>query len=278
MNTPEHQYETILVHRDGGVVHVTLNRPHVRNALTMAMVRELLEALALAKADAEVRILVLRGAGGHFCAGADLNDMVAARDRAARPDDRERHIDPAPDPFAEVNSRFGELGLAYASTGIATVAVLEGTVTGGGIGLACTADAVIAADNTVFRLPETSLGVIPAQIAPLLIERLGYSEAKRLAVTGGRFDAAQALAIRLVHEVHPAARVDAALQRLLHEMLQCAPAAVSGAKALLAQARFTPASAMIGIAAAAFSRAAQGPEGIEGMQAFLHKRKPKWAP
>jgi isohexenylglutaconyl-CoA hydratase len=277
MNVRDH-YETLAVRLDAGVLHVTLNRPHARNALTMAMVRELMQVLDDAKGAGDVRVLVLRGAGGHFCAGADLKDMAAARERAARPDDRNRHLDPSPDPFAEVNARFGDLGVAYANTGIATVAVVEGHVSGGGIGLACFTDVTIAADTAVFRLPETTLGVVPAQVAPFLVERIGYAEAKRMAVTACRVDAAQALAVRLVHAVHPAAQIDAALQRLLHEMLQCAPGAVSSAKALLAQARFAPPAAMTDVAAEAFSRAARSAEGVEGTQAFLAKRRPRWAP
>lgn len=270
--------DSLQLRRDGAVLHLTLDRPEARNAMTMGMVRELRTVLADAQSGGEVRVIVLRGAGGHFCAGADLKDMAAARARAGSADDRERHVVPASDPLAEVNARFGELCVAYASTGIATVAVLEGTVMGGGFGLACVVDVAIAADNAVFRLPETSLGVVPAQIAPFLVERLGYAEAKRLAVTGGRVTAAQALQLRLVHEVHAPEALDAALQRVLHEILQCAPGAISATKALLAQARFTAPEAMVPHAAAAFSRSAQGPEGIEGTAAFLGKRKPNWAP
>ena len=92
-----------------------------------------------------------------------------------------------------------------------TVAVLEGSVMGGGFGLACVADVAMAGTSALFRLPETSLGVVPAQIAPFLVERLGYSEAKRLAVTGGRLDASAALDLRLVHAVHAAGALDSAL-------------------------------------------------------------------
>jgi isohexenylglutaconyl-CoA hydratase len=277
-STTLHTHETIQVRWDAGVLHVTLNRPEARNAMTMAMVRELKSVLADAQTSGGVRAIVLRGAGGHFCAGADLKDMAAAQARAAQADDRQRAPVPAPDPLADVNARFGELCVAYASTGIATVAVLEGTVMGGGFGLACVADVAIACDDVSFRLPETSLGMVPAQIAPFLIERLGYSEAKRLAVTGGRIGAEAALALRLVHEAHPREGLDGAVQRILGDILRCAPGAIASTKALLAQARFTPAAAMVNIAAAAFSRAAQGPEGSEGTIAFLEKRKPKWAP
>jgi isohexenylglutaconyl-CoA hydratase len=271
-------YETLIVRWDAGVLHVTLNRPEARNAMTMAMVRELKTVLADAQAAGGVRVIVLRGAGGHFCAGADLKDMASAQARASQSDDLRRSPLPAPDPLAEVNARFGELCVAYASTGIAVVAALEGTVMGGGFGLACVADVAIAADTVSFRLPETSIGMVPAQIAPFLIERLGYSEAKRLAVTAGRIDAQQALALRLVHEVCAPEALEATVQRQLDAILLCAPGAVASTKALLAQARFMPASAMVATAAQAFSRAAQSHEGSEGTTAFLQKRKAKWAP
>jgi isohexenylglutaconyl-CoA hydratase len=282
MNLPavpaDRNYETLIVQRRGPVLHVTLNRPDARNAMTMGMVRELRTALSDAQAGREVRIVVLRGARGHFCAGADLKDMAEARARASRADDRDRQVEPSADPVAEINSRFGELCAAYAGTGLVTIAVLEGTVMGGGFGLSCVVDVALAADSVAFRLPETSLGLVPAQVAPFLVERLGYSQAKRLAVTGGRIGAAQALQIGLVHEVQPAEAIDAALDRLVGEILQCAPGAIASTKTLLAQARHSAASAMIGTAAAAFSRAAQGPEGTEGTAAFLAKRKPYWAP
>jgi hypothetical protein len=90
------------------------------------------------------------------------------------------------DAVAQANVQFGALCVAYAKTPLALVMVLEGSVMGGGIGLACVADVALACETAVFRLPETALGVVPAQIAPFLLERLGYSQAKRLAVTGGR--------------------------------------------------------------------------------------------
>lgn len=251
----------------GRVLHLTLNRPEARNAMSLAMVGELRAALEKAEADGDVRTIVLRGSGGHFCAGGDLKDMAAARMAA----DGEAAM-------AAVNARFGELWVAFAGTGIATVAVLEGSVMGGGFGLACVADVVLAAESTVFRLPETSLGVVPAQIAPFLVERLGVSEARRLAVTGGRVDAREALALRLVHEVHEASALDAALDRVLADILHCAPRAVAESKALIARARLQPAHSLVDHAAAVFAQAVLGAEGTEGTSAFMQKRAPNWAP
>jgi isohexenylglutaconyl-CoA hydratase len=258
----------------GATLHIYLNRPEARNAMSLQMVAELQQVLRAAEATAgtpdAVRVMVLRGEGGHFCAGADLKDMAGARMRAMQ------RAEGAPDPIAEVNAAFGHLCAAYANTPLAVVAVLEGTVMGGGFGLACVADVAIASETAAFRLPETSLGVVPAQIAPFLVERLGYSQAKRLAVTGGRLDAAGALAVGLVHAVTTPEGLAAALDRTLADILACAPGALAATKALMRKARFTAAADLVTEAAAIFSHAAQGPEGQEGMTAFIQKRKPNW--
>jgi isohexenylglutaconyl-CoA hydratase len=263
-------FETLAVQVDGGVLHVTLNRPAARNAMSLRMVDELRDVLARAEAAGDVRAIVLRGAGGHFCAGADLQDMAAARQRELSGDS---------DAIVAANARFGALCGAFARTGLATVAVLEGTVMGGGLGLACVVDVALAGQGAQLRLPETSLGVVPAQIAAFLVERVGVSQARRLAVTGGRLSAVQALAIGLVHEVHddgPA--LDAALAVTLAQTLRCAPAAIAATKALMARARHMPAVDLVDDAARVFAQAARGPEGAEGMAAFLQKRSPSWAP
>jgi isohexenylglutaconyl-CoA hydratase len=259
---------TLLLRHEGPVLHITLNRPDVRNAMSMAMVLELRQTLAAAEADGKTRVLVMRGAGGHFCAGADLRDMATARMKLADDDQA----------VVKVNAAFGDLCVAFADTPLASVAVLEGTVMGGGFGLACVADVALAGTSAVFRLPETSLGVVPAQIAPFLVERLGYAEAKRLAVTGGKLDAEAALRLRLVHAVHAAGALDHALAAVLNDILQCAPGAVAATKALIAKARFHTPASLVQHAAEVFSAAALGPEGIEGTGAFLQKRKAGWVP
>jgi len=276
-SAPTAACETLATRREGAVLHVSLNRPQSRNAMSLRMVQELQTVLQQAEHDDAVRVLVLRGAGGHFCAGGDLKDMAAARMRAMQAPAQPVGGLPASDPVAEVNARFGELCVAYANTPLALVVVTEGTVMGGGFGLACVADVTLACTTAVFRLPETSLGVVPAQIAPFLVERLGYSQAKRLAVTGGRVAADEALRIGLVHAVHEADQLDAALTAVLADILACAPGALAATKALIAKARWSPAAELVAHAAAVFARSAQGSEGMEGTSAFLQKRKPNWA-
>ncbi len=254
--------------RDGAVLHIHLNRPEVRNAMSQIMLRELLDVLADAEASG-VRVIVLRGNGGHFSAGADIKDMAVARGMP---------IAHETDPMAKANAAFGHVCAAFAQTPLAVVAVLEGAVMGGGFGLSCAADTVIASDTADFRLPETSLGVIPAQIAPFLVERLGYSEAKRLAVTGARLGAHEAYRIGLVHKVCSSeAELDAALAATLKDILACAPGAIAETKKLLRKARFEDPASLVEHAAAVFAQAARGEEGAEGLRAFVERRRPSWA-
>ena len=276
------QFVAIRAEQTGPVLAITLNRPEARNAMSLDMVAELRQVLAAAEATAgqqdAVRVVVLRGAGGHFCAGADLKDMAGARMRAMQAPTGAEGAHAGADPIADVNAAFGELCVAYSRTPLAVVALLEGTVMGGGFGLACVADVAIASDTAKFRLPETSLGVVPAQIAPFLVERLGYSQAKRLAVTGGRLDASEALRLGLVHAVVHTTALQTELDKVLADILACAPGALAATKSLMAQARLQEPRTLVQHAATVFSQAAQGSEGQEGMTAFMQKRKPNWVP
>ena len=258
---------TLSLIRQGDVLTVRLNRPEARNAMSQTMLRELLDVLAEAEA-AGVRIVVLRGSGGHFSAGADLHDMAQAR---------RTPIAHETDPIARVNAAFGHVCAAYAQSPLAIVAVLEGAVMGGGFGLACCSDVAIALQTADFRLPETSLGLIPAQIAPFLVERLGYSEAKRIAVTGARFGADEAFRIGLVHKVCAnGTELEAALAA---HCIRFWPAlrSLAETKKLLRRARFEDPASLVEHAAALFGKAARGEEGAEGLRAFAEKRKPSWA-
>jgi isohexenylglutaconyl-CoA hydratase len=252
-----------------GVAHITLNRPAQRNAMSLAMVAELRAALASALADDDIRIILLRGAAGNFSAGADIADMAAAR---AKPAIEGR------DPVALINETFGHLCMDYANSSKPVVAAIEGAVIGGGFGLACVADISIARVDAKFRLSETTLGLVPAQIAPFIVARLGLSTANRLALTAATLTGAQADAIGLVHELAetPAALEDA-IAAAIAALKKSPPAALAATKFLLRRARLEPPAALIADAADIFARAVRGPEGVEGMTAFLQKRPPSWA-
>ena len=266
MNAPTVQ--TLGLSEQRGVLSVMLQRPQVRNAMTLEMVRELSSVFATAEARDDLRVLVLRGAGGHFCAGADVKDLLRAR---AEP------VTHTHNPVAETNAAFGHLCAAFARLSLPTVCVLEGSVLGGGFGLACASDFALAGDSARFGLPETSIGVIPAQIAPFLVERLGFSQAKRLALMGGKLDAAEALTIGLVHELHASGpALDLALEVLLERLLRCAPQATRATKRLLLRTREQSAESLIEHASLVFAAQLNSTEGAEGTRAFVDKRAPAW--
>ncbi|MBG4721864.1 isohexenylglutaconyl-CoA hydratase [Pseudomonas aeruginosa] len=257
--------ETLLLEPVEGVLRITLNRPQSRNAMSLAMVGELRAVLAAVRDDRSVRALVLRGAGGHFCAGGDIKDMAGARAAGA-------------EAYRTLNRAFGSLLEEAQAAPQLLVALVEGAVLGGGFGLACVSDVAIAAADAQFGLPETSLGILPAQIAPFVVRRIGLTQARRLALTAARFDGREALRLGLVHFCEAAA--DALEQRLeetLEQLRRCAPNANAATKALLLASESGELGALLDDAARQFAEAVGGAEGSEGTLAFVQKRKPVWA-
>lgn len=266
MTLPE--AKTIELTRSAGVLHVTLNRPQARNAMSLEMVEELMAVFDLVDREADLRALVLRGAGGHFCAGGDIKDMAGARQKAAEGDDQA---------FFRLNRRFGEMITRANRLPAVLITVLEGAVMGGGFGLACVSDIALAAGDARFALPETGLGVIPAQIAPFVVRRVGLTQARRLALTGARFDGHKALALGLVHEVADSAEeLEQKLDELITQVRRCAPNANRATKALVLDVDEVPMETLLDRAAREFADAVVGEEGQEGTLAFVQKRAPGW--
>ena len=267
--------QTLLLRREGWRLHVTLNRPAARNAMSFAMVGELRDLFIAIAEDRSLRAVILRGAEGNFCAGGDIKDMATARSAEPGPDGK--------DPLAAGNRTFGAMLTQIEAAPQAVVAVLEGAVMGGGFGLCCVSDVAIAHVDAKFRLPKTGLGVPPAQIAPFIVRRVGLTQARRLAVTGGSLDAAQAQTLGLVHHLASGTgsdSLDGQLDRVLADIARCAPEAVATTKRLVlaaAAAHGEALEALLDDAAEDFARAARGPESLEGMTAFIQKRRPKWA-
>jgi isohexenylglutaconyl-CoA hydratase len=257
--------QTLLLERAEGVLHVTLNRPDSRNAMSLAMVEELRAVLRAVRDDRAVRALVLRGADGHFCAGGDVKDMAGARAKGG-------------DAYRELNRAFGSLLEEAQAAPQVLIAVLEGAVLGGGFGLACVSDIAIAHQGAKFGLPETSLGILPAQIAPFVVKRIGLTHTRRLALTAARFDGAEALRLGLVHfsEADDQALVDR-LAECLQQVRQCAPGANAATKALLLATETENLGNLLDHAAGQFAEAVVSGEGVEGTMAFVQKRKPTWA-
>lgn len=257
--------ETLLLSLDAGVLHITLNRPDSRNAMSLAMVGELRAVLTAVHGDLEVRAIVLRGAGGHFCAGGDIKDMANTRASGS-------------DAYRALNRAFGSLLEQAQHAPQVLIAVLQGAVLGGGFGLACVADIAICHQDAKFGLPETTLGILPAQIAPFVVGRIGLTQARRLALTAARFDGSEAERLGLVHFSEPdEAAIEARLQQVLSQVRQCAPQANAQTKALLLATENQALGPLLDSAAEQFAAAVTGAEGIEGTMAFVQKRAPKWA-
>jgi isohexenylglutaconyl-CoA hydratase len=261
--------ETLQLRVDAGVLYVTFARPERKNALSPKMLDELLATFGAARGQTELRAIVLRGGGGTFCAGADLKEM--SKSHAASTDDPHAVA-------ARGNRRFGDLCMAVQEATQPVIAVVEGAVLGGGFGVVCASDIALCRDDASFGLPETGLGLIPAQIAPFVVQRIGLTQARRLMLTGARFDGARALALGLVHEAHASTeQLDASLVRVLSEIKRCAPRANAKTKALLLRSLGRELGDVLDDAANVFAEAALADEAREGTQAFLEKRAPKWS-
>jgi isohexenylglutaconyl-CoA hydratase len=262
--------DTLLLEKKGPALHVTINRPEVRNAMSLEMVAELSTVFSLVENDAAIRAVVLRGAGGHFCAGGDIKDMAGARGQQAG--------EGRDDPFYRLNRAFGQMIQQVNESSKVVIAVVEGAVMGGGFGLACVSDVAIAGPTARLAMPETTLGVIPAQIAPFVVERIGLTQARRLALLGLQVDGNQARQLGIVHEcAESEERIDELLEAALERIRHCAPGATAETKALLHRAGHEPMHTLLDEAAEAFATAVRGKEGQEGTLAFMQKRKPAWA-
>jgi methylglutaconyl-CoA hydratase len=248
-----------------GVAAVTLNRPQVNNAYDGALLAALQDGVARLAADAAVRAIVIRGQGRHFQAGADLGWLAAM---AAAP------------PEAAHAASMGTTGAMAALNECAkpTIALVHGACFGGGCGLVACCDIAIATHDAVFGLTEVRVGVAPSPISTHLVAAMGLRHTRRYALTGERFDAAEALRIGLVHEVVDADALDARAEAIIAELLKSAPLAVARTKASLLAANGLVLDAARLQHLAHDSWLARGSaEGREGLAAFREKRKPAWS-
>ena len=253
----------ILTDRDGAVLRLTLNRPDVRNAFDEELIAALRRAASMAADDPMLRAVVLGGSGKTFCAGADIGWMAKAIAYTHR-----ENLNDAEE-VARLLERLDTLPVPL-------VGRIQGAALGGGVGLAAVCDIVIAADDAVFALSEVKLGILPAVVAPYVVRKIGVSAAREYFLTGARFSAGRAKEIGLVHEVVPAAELDAAVERRLAEILTAGPKAVGIAKSLIRDIAGANPRDVIGVTTNAIAAQRISEEGQEGLRAFLEKRKPNW--
>ncbi len=269
MNLP--QTENLLLDLNGnGVLQVCFNRPKARNAMNRAMLEELSSLFDTLREDRSVRAVVLSGAGGHFCAGGDLKEMMAGGLQAPAAGEV--------DPVVAFSRAFGTMLRKVSAAPQVVIAICEGAVLGGGFGLACVSDIAIARADAKFGLPETSRGLPPAQIAPFVVERIGLTLARKLCLTGARFNGEAALQYGLVHEcVVDDTSLQVALDTILKQVLSCAPQANAMTKAIILNVARQDMDSVLDDAAQKFAHAVRGSEALEGITAFMQKRAPKWA-
>jgi isohexenylglutaconyl-CoA hydratase len=254
--------------RQGGFLFLTLDDAPTRNALSPEMVQELKVAVDAAASDSTLRAVVLRGANGFFCAGGSVGDFQKNQQSAAAAGE--------PDPIAANNRRFGDFMITLARLPKVLVAVVEGAAMGGGFGLACAADIVLARRDAKFALSETTLGLVPAQIAPFVVARIGQARARRLALSGERIDGVEAARIGLVDFAsEDVTTLEARLLAVLQGIARCAPGANAATKALLQECAEVELGPILDRAAQAFARQMRS-EGAEGVAAFRDKRDAAW--
>jgi isohexenylglutaconyl-CoA hydratase len=261
--------KVIRLDRRGFRLFATIDDPATRNAMTDELVADLFAVLDATKDDRSIRVLVLQGANGAFCAGANLKGNLARLKADVKLDET--------DPILTANRRGGELYAKLNAHPMLVIAIVDGPAFGGGLGLTSCADIVLATPRARFALSETGLGIPPAQIAPYVVARVGLKHARRLALTGARFDAQEGVAIGLVDHLCPRDDdLQAALNAIYENVGRCAPGANATTKRLLLASIGRRPEELTDEAATAFSAALRGEEGREGLAAFLEKRPARW--
>ena len=251
---------------DRGVGTVTLNRPEVNNAYNGDLIRGLHEALDALGARPDLRVVVLRGHGKHFQAGADLTWLAEVARQSPAENERVSQA------TAESVRRLDTLPLP-------TVALVQGGCFGGGTGFAAVCDVVVASDDAIFSISETRWGVMAGIILPQLCRAMGLRHVRRYALTGERFDAHEARRLGLVNEVCPAGTLEAAGARIVDALLMNAPAATAATKlrALGVAGAFVDDAALRDLVRE-HAATRQLDEAAEGLASFREKRKPRWYP
>lgn len=258
--------EVLRVERSGSVARVTLNRPEVRNTFNaelIAALRDAFEQLRLEPPGA-LAAVVLAGEGKAFCAGADIEWQLAARELSQ--EDNEADV-----------RRLQEMLATVDNCPVPVVAAVHGAALGGGMALCCVADITLAAADAIFGFTEVKLGLIPAAISPFVLSRIGEGAARALFLSGERFGAERALRIGVVSEVLPnRPALDARVTAILDEIRTAGPESARNAKAMIRGQRNMSRGDALDRTMHWAAQQRVSAEGQEGLGAFLEKRPPSW--
>ncbi len=251
----------------GSRLNLTFNRPDQRNAINMKMGAEFARVVDWLETHEEIRLVVLSGAGGHFCAGGDIKE---------RKNQADVDVDSGEDPILARNRAAGLAFLKFERLPQTTVAVVEGSAFGGGMGYACLADITILSTTARLGMPETTLGVAPAQIAPYVVKRIGLTRARQLALTADRFDCTEAYHYGIGQYLAAPEELDATVEKVTAQIMRCGPKANAAAKQIMLNMGSFAAEDLPTYCAEIFAKMNRSDEGIEGQTAFAEKRKPAW--
>ena len=254
---------TVRVETAGKIGKVTFCRPEVHNAFNDQVIDEMTFAFKRLKTDSDVRVVILSGDGKSFCAGADLNWMRRVKDSAF-----EDNLDEA--------RRLADLFWDIYSFPKPVIGRINGAAIGGGTGFVAVTDIAVAAQSAVFSFSEVKIGVVPACISPYVIKRVGEGKAREFFLTGERLTSDRALEAGLVNRAVPDEMLDATVNGLVESLLSSGPEAIRVCKELLQTVPALPVDDFKEYTARVIAELRQSPEGQEGMDAFLNKRKPKW--
>lgn len=262
--TTQPTFNSLLLNLDHHVATITLNRPDKRNAFNDEVIRELTEVFTFCGEQPDVRAVVLTANGKAFCAGADLNWMRAMADYT-----RDENLADA-DKLAQM------LATIYHCPK-PTVAMVQGDVYAGGMGLVATCDMAVAVDTANFCLSEVKLGLIPATISPYVIRAMGARMAHRYFLTAEVFDAKQAEKIGFVHQSVAENALQSTVDAIVKNLVNASPNAVKVCKKLLQDVAYAELNdKLISDTVAGIAEIRASDEGKEGVQSFLQKRKPNW--
>ena len=259
------EHQSVLLSVDPrGVATATLNRPRVGNAYHEEMLQELIDGLTHLATDDKVRALVIRGAGKHFQAGADINRLNRATDY---PPDRNYAASVATTRTMALLNEFPK----------PTIAIIHGGCFGGGVGIACCVDVAFCTPDAVFGISEVRVGVAPTPISTFMIGAIGLRQTRRYALTGERFGAAEACRIGLVHEVVAADAMEEKLASVLDAIFLSGPGAMAVTKdSFLGANGLKLSEREISLLAHEGWMQRHSAEGHEGTAAFREKRLPAW--
>lgn len=260
--------DNILVEVDKkSVGYIILNRIAKHNALTNSMIRGMHEALDfLMQPEPQIKMLVIKANGQSFCAGADLKAMQQMVHFNYEENYQDAH---------DLATLLKKLNNYFCPT----IAIVQGNAYGGGVGLICCCDFVIAASDAEFCLSEVKLGLIPAVISPYIVQCLGFKVAKRYILSAEKFNVAEALKLGMLSEVVESSenhiRLDEALNRIIKQLLNNGPMAMQKAKLLLNEL-YAKNPDIMNKTVEAIASIRISPEGQDGLLSFIDKRQPNW--